>query len=64
MTKKLWGENRVTIEAPDGALRSVPVGWTDLLPADPVAVVGRGRAHFRLDDLVKLVELIAGRTPK
>jgi hypothetical protein len=62
VTGKRWGEARVTVEMADGTLRSLPVGWTDLLPVDPVVRVGRGRAPFRLTDLLALRDLIDGRT--
>lgn len=62
VTGKRWGEARVTVETADGTLRSLPVGWTDLLPVDPVVMVGRGRAPFRLTDLLALADLIHGRT--
>ncbi len=62
VTKQLWGEDRVTIERPDGSVWSIPVGWTDLAPRDPVVAVGRGRAPFRLEDLLRLVELVTDRT--
>jgi hypothetical protein len=61
VAKKLWGEERVTVQAPDGSLRSVPVGWTDWLPPDPVLTVGRGRAYFRVDDLLRLADLVSRR---
>lgn len=62
VTGKRWGEARVTVETADGTLRSLPVGWTDLLPVDPAVMVGRGRAPFRLTDLLALTDLIHGRT--
>jgi hypothetical protein len=62
VTGKRWGEARVTVETAEGTLRSLPVGWTDLLPVDPVVMVGRGRAPFRLTDLLALTDLIHGRT--
>lgn len=62
VTGKLWGEARVTVETADGSLRSLPVGWTDLLPVDPVVTLGRGRAPFRLADLLTLADLVEGRT--
>lgn len=62
VTGKRWGEARVTVETADGTLRSLPVGWTDLLPVDPGVMVGRGRAPFRLTDLLALTDLIHGRT--
>jgi len=64
VVKKLWGEARVTVQTPDGSLRSLPVGWTDWLPPDPALTVGRGRAYFRLDDLLTLADLVSGRLPR
>ena len=58
---QLWGEDRVTLQRPDGSLESVPVGWTDFLPADPYLSVGRGRSRFRVEDLLALVELMGVR---
>ncbi|MFN8626248.1 MAG: DUF5372 family protein [Candidatus Binatia bacterium] len=57
--KQLWGEDRVTFEDAAGALCSVPVNWTDLLPAEPYLSVGRGRSRFRIADLRTLADLIA-----
>ena len=64
VAKKLWGEERITVQWPDGSLRSVPVGWTDWLPPDPVLLVGNGRAHFRVDDLLTLADLVRQRLPR
>jgi hypothetical protein len=57
--KQLWGEDRVTFEDAAGALCSVPVNWTDLLPAEPYLSVGRGRSRFRVGDLRALADLVA-----
>jgi hypothetical protein len=62
VTGKLWGEARVTVETAEGTLRSLPVGWTDLLPTDPLVTVGHGRAAFRLPDLLTLADMVEGRT--
>ena len=62
VTKLLWGEDRVTVQRPDGSAWSVPVGWTDLLPPDPAVKAGRGRAAFRLEDLLRLAEFVADRS--
>jgi hypothetical protein len=62
VSKQLWGEDRVTVQLPNGTLRSLPVSWTDLFPADPYWVVGAGRCRFRVEDLLALVELIAKQT--
>lgn len=61
MTKRLSGEQRLTIERPDGSLGSVPVGWTDRAVADPYFIVGGGRSRFRVEDLLGLAELVAER---
>ena len=61
VTKSLWGEDRVTVQRPDGTVWSIPVGWTDCAPPDPVVVAGRGRAPFRLEDLLRLAELVSER---
>lgn len=60
-SKQLWGEDRVTLQHPDGSLQSVPVGWTDLLPADPYLSLGQGRSRFRVEDLLALAELVGLR---
>ena len=61
VAKQLWGEDRVTFEHPAGSLHSVPVNWTDFVPADPYLSVGRGRSRFRLEDLLTLADLLAAR---
>ena len=52
-----WGEDRVYFHDDDGRLRSLPAAWTSLRPADPVAVLGAGRSHFRVADLLELAAL-------
>ncbi|WP_176231291.1 DUF5372 family protein [Candidatus Hakubella thermalkaliphila] len=61
IAKMLWGEQRVTVEFPDGTLRSLPVSWTDWLPPDPYLSVGCGRSRFRVEDLLRLRDLIDSR---
>jgi hypothetical protein len=56
--KRLWGEERVTFLTRTGDGRSVPVNWTDAATPDAYEVVGRGRARLRVEDLLRLVELI------
>ncbi len=60
VSKMLWGEERVTLEHPDESLHSVPVGWTDARPPDPYLEVGLGRSRFRVEDLLRLVDLVRG----
>ena len=53
-----WGEHRVFFYDGEGRLRSLPVTWTSVVGADPFAVVAAGRAHFRVEDLLALVDLL------
>ena len=38
-----WGEDRVHLHDEDGELFSLPAGWTDVAPADPVPLENRIR---------------------
>ena len=49
----------MTLQFTDGSLQSVPVGWTDVAPADPYVSVGKGRSHFRVEDLLALSDIMA-----
>ena len=61
--RRLWGEERVVFVSPTGNARSVPVNWTDGGPTNAYEVVGRGRAQVRVEDLLRLVELLdAGKS--
>ncbi len=53
-----WSEDRVYFEDDRKKLRSVPSQWTSLVPEEPVVVVGVGRAHFRLAELLELATLL------
>jgi Family of unknown function (DUF5372) len=59
VSKKLWGESRVTIQLPDGSPLSVPISWTDTAPGDPYLHVSGGRSRFRVEDLLALAKLIS-----
>jgi len=61
VSKKLWGDDRVTIQLADGSPFSVPVSWTDVIPADAYVSIGSGRSQFRVEDLMALADLIALR---
>src|SRR5258708_35668871 len=58
VSKKLWGEDRVTIQLADGSPFSVPVSWTDVVPADAYTSVGGGRSRFRVEALMALADLL------
>ena len=53
-----WGEDRVHLHDEDGELFSVPAGWTDVVPADPFAVIADGRCPFTVDGLLALADLV------
>ncbi len=53
-----WGEDRVYFHDEDGRLVSLPAGWTSVNPQDPFVVTSAGRSLLRVDDLVKLVDLV------
>lgn len=55
-----WGERRLYYYDADGVLRYIPESWTDLAALEPFVVLGAGRAHFRIDDLLRLMALIEG----
>ncbi|MHB9124566.1 MAG: DUF5372 family protein [Armatimonadota bacterium] len=41
-----------------GSLRPIPIAWTSLAEPDPFCVLSEGRALFRVECLLDLVELI------
>ncbi|MGH8200980.1 MAG: DUF5372 family protein [Steroidobacteraceae bacterium] len=53
------GEDRVYYYDEAGALRRLPASWTSIAAPSVFEVVSGGRAHFRVDDLLQLVALIA-----
>ena len=53
-----WSEDRVYFHDAEKKLRSVPSQWTSLVSEDPAVVVGAGRAHFRLGELLELATLL------
>ena len=53
-----WGEDRVYCHGEDGDLIGLPASWTDVVPADPIVVAAKGRAHFRAEDLWALAQLV------
>jgi hypothetical protein len=53
-----WGEDRVHLHDENGALFSVPAGWTDVGPADPFVVIAGGRCPFTVEGLLALADLI------
>ena len=58
--RKSWGDTWVYFYDDEGELRSIRAGWTDWGGKDPFVAMAAGRAHFRADDLLRLVALIDG----
>ena len=43
-----------------GGSGSIALEWTDLGEADPFCELAAGRSHFRVEELLRLVELLGG----
>jgi len=56
--RRIPGECRVFFFNAKGRKSSVPLVWTDIGPTDPFVAVSLGRAHFRFDDLIRLIRLM------
>jgi hypothetical protein len=55
-----WGRWRVQYYDVEGVVRSLPASWTDAGAIDPFVVRAAGRSVLHVDDLVALIELVAG----
>ena len=58
--RKAWGHETVFCDDGPGRLLPLPVGWTSLAEEDPFVVMAEGRSPLHLEDLLRLVALIAG----
>jgi len=56
-----WGESRVYTRDAEGHLKAYPVGWTSRAPEDPAVVLGGGRVHFRVTDLLEAAGMLSKR---
>jgi hypothetical protein len=54
-----WGEDRVYYHDETGRLRRLPAAWTSMALPTPFEALSAGRSHFRVEDLLQLVGLIA-----
>jgi hypothetical protein len=60
-----WGEERVYYRDPTGRMRFLPARWTSVAAPDPFILIAADRAHFRLEDLIRLhdrLKQLQGRT--
>ena len=54
-----WKEECVQFSDVDGSQFSLPLDWTDAAGVDPFLRVSRGRSHFRVEELLRLADLMA-----
>jgi hypothetical protein len=52
-----WGEDRVHLHDENGALFSLPAGWTGAAAAGPFVVIAEGRCPFTVEGLLRLADL-------
>jgi Family of unknown function (DUF5372) len=62
--KSAWGEDRVYFHNESQELTALPARWTNVVEADPVVAVAAGRAPFRANDLLEVVQLIRALSAK
>jgi len=53
-----WGEERVYFLNSSGQMQRLPAAWTDIAGVDPFVKVAAGRSPLRVEDLLKLADLI------
>jgi hypothetical protein len=58
-----WREDRVWFHDADTRLRSLPAGWTSVVPEDVFNILSAGRALFRVEELLELCRLIKELKP-
>jgi len=57
--RKVGAGERVLLEGVDGRRTWIPASWTDIASPDPFLVASNSRASFRVEDLLRLVELLS-----
>ena len=57
-----WNEWRVFYYTADMELAYFPASWTDVGEADPFVALSAGRAMSRVEDLLRLTELVKDLT--
>ena len=56
--RQAWGEERVYFLDAKGHMQRLPTSWTDVVGEDPFVTVAAGRSPLRLEDLLRLVDLL------
>ena len=56
-----WGHELVAFYDEKGKAITIPIRWTDIdSEYDPFVALSRGRSYFRVEDLLRLTELVEG----
>lgn len=55
-----WGEERVYFLDSSGQVQRLPASWTDVVGEDPFVAVAAGRSPLRVEDLLRLADLVSG----
>ena len=55
----VWLKRCVSFLDDQGAMKLVPLEWTDVDGVDPFVELSSGRSYFRVMELLRLVDLIA-----
>ena len=57
--RRSWGNvEAVDLQDDHGGVLAIPLAWTDACESDAFVVIAAGRSFFRVEDLVRLVELV------
>jgi hypothetical protein len=56
--RQVWGEARVYFLDAKGQMQRIPASWTDVVGEDPFVRVAAGRSPMRLEDLLRLADLL------
>ena len=54
-----WKKECVEFVDEAGSQFSLPLEWTDAAGIDPFVQFSRGRSHFRIEELLRLTDLVA-----
>jgi hypothetical protein len=57
--RRRWGQWRVYFMREGQAMAYLPAAWTDADPLDPFVTQAQGRAIARVEDLLRLAEMVA-----
>jgi hypothetical protein len=54
-----WKKSCVQLADENGVQTTLPLEWTDAADIDVFLHISQGRSHFRIEELLRLAELIA-----